>query len=245
MTSPAVLLAALRRLRNEVHGLIGIAAASIREGAGNTNFECLKLRVAEADQVIVAFEKGQKEAAPPSAEDEALISLAKEAAERAADMPNGEAGPGECEPKDTLYWRLAERLAALSHLGQPSTEDEVTISRKSAELYKTLLERATYLEREDLRHELDIAMAIGPIKAAGLALSRQPDRDAVIEVNVVFDGPPGPKSGRFIEVENAAGESIRLGDWIHCDDGRGGGYWKLRFRALESHPVPQPQESKG
>ena len=47
------------------------------------------------------------------------------------------------------------------------------------------------------------------------------------EVTVVFDGPPGPKPGRFIEVENPeTGESIKLGKWYEVD-----GLWYLAFDA--------------
>lgn len=39
-------------------------------------------------------------------------------------------------------------------------------------------------------------------------------------VDIVFDGPPDPQeSGRFIEVEDAAGKSIGLGEWIETDKG--------------------------
>jgi hypothetical protein len=44
-------------------------------------------------------------------------------------------------------------------------------------------------------------------------------------VDVVFDGPPGPGSGRFIEVEDATGKRIIFGEWIERDDGR----WVLRI----------------
>jgi hypothetical protein len=44
-------------------------------------------------------------------------------------------------------------------------------------------------------------------------------------VDVVFDGPPGPESGSFIEVEDQTGASIRVGQWIERDDG----YWVLRL----------------
>ena len=44
-------------------------------------------------------------------------------------------------------------------------------------------------------------------------------------IDVVFDGPPGPVAGRFVEVENPSGASIRCGDWIE----RGDGYWALRI----------------
>jgi hypothetical protein len=36
---------------------------------------------------------------------------------------------------------------------------------------------------------------------------------------VIFDGPPGPTSGRFVEVEDAAGQSHRLGEWEQRLDG--------------------------
>ena len=37
--------------------------------------------------------------------------------------------------------------------------------------------------------------------------------------DIVFDGPPGPVSGRFIEVEDSEGRSFRLGEWILREDG--------------------------
>ena len=33
------------------------------------------------------------------------------------------------------------------------------------------------------------------------------------ETYIIFDGPPGPEGGGFVEVENAAGESINVGRW--------------------------------
>jgi hypothetical protein len=44
-------------------------------------------------------------------------------------------------------------------------------------------------------------------------------------VDIVFDGPPGPESGRFVEVENAHGRSVDIGEWVRRTDG----YWALRF----------------
>lgn len=44
-------------------------------------------------------------------------------------------------------------------------------------------------------------------------------------VDVVFDGPPSHESGRFIELENDQGCSIRYGEWVHRADG----YWVLRL----------------
>jgi len=39
------------------------------------------------------------------------------------------------------------------------------------------------------------------------------------EVRVVFDGPPGPVTGRFVECENVFGNSISVGGWRERPDG--------------------------
>ena len=44
-------------------------------------------------------------------------------------------------------------------------------------------------------------------------------------VDVVFDDGPGANAGRFVEVEDEAGRSIRIGEWID----RGNGMWALRI----------------
>jgi hypothetical protein len=61
------------------------------------------------------------------------------------------------------------------------------------------------------------------ILARAAELSAQGPKQPFIDI--VFDGPPGPESGRFVEVENADGASIRLGEWVHREDG----YWVIRF----------------
>jgi len=45
-------------------------------------------------------------------------------------------------------------------------------------------------------------------------------------IDIVFDGPPGHQSGRFVEVENDKGKSIELGTWVKRDDG----FWALRIK---------------
>lgn len=45
-------------------------------------------------------------------------------------------------------------------------------------------------------------------------------------IDIVFDGPPSHESGRFVEVENREGKSIRFGEWIQRPDG----YWVIRIR---------------
>lgn len=43
-------------------------------------------------------------------------------------------------------------------------------------------------------------------------------------IDIVFDAPPGPESGRFIEVENPDGHSINVGEWLEDLNG----YHRLR-----------------
>lgn len=52
-------------------------------------------------------------------------------------------------------------------------------------------------------------------------------------VDVVFDGPPSHESGRFVEVEDATGKSIRFGEWTKRSDG----LWALRL------PLPEVKEA--
>ena len=54
-------------------------------------------------------------------------------------------------------------------------------------------------------------------------------------IRIIFDGPPGPDAGQFVEVETDTGESISIGEWIDRKDG----YWALRIAKL---PAPPEQE---
>lgn len=49
-------------------------------------------------------------------------------------------------------------------------------------------------------------------------------------IDVLFDGPPGPESGRFVEVNDPEGKSINAGDWIQREDG----LWALRIVILRT-----------
>lgn len=61
-------------------------------------------------------------------------------------------------------------------------------------------------------------------------------------IDIVFDGPPSHRSGRFVEVERD-GKSIRLGEWVARPDGM----WALRIPDPEAHvprntvPVDDPE----
>jgi hypothetical protein len=62
-------------------------------------------------------------------------------------------------------------------------------------------------------------------------------------IDIVFDGPPGHESGRFVEVEDGHGHSINAGEWLERVDG----LWVLRIPAKlfnrhveEVSPMPAP-----
>ena len=60
-------------------------------------------------------------------------------------------------------------------------------------------------------------------------------------IDIVFDGPPGPKAGRFVEVEDHTGHSINFGEWIKRPDG----YWALRIMATDEYQLLSPSDSEG
>ena len=47
----------------------------------------------------------------------------------------------------------------------------------------------------------------------------QPDAEGKGAINIVFDGPPGPEAGRFVEVEDDDGHGIKVGEWIQRENG--------------------------
>ena len=56
-------------------------------------------------------------------------------------------------------------------------------------------------------------------------LTASPLQSKANYIDIVFDGPPSHESGRFVEVESPPGKSIKIGEWIHREDG----FWALRF----------------
>ena len=49
-------------------------------------------------------------------------------------------------------------------------------------------------------------------------------------IDIVFDGPPGPQAGRFVEVEDANGKGFSFGKWVQREDG----YWALRIPPMDA-----------
>ena len=60
-------------------------------------------------------------------------------------------------------------------------------------------------------------------------------------INIIFDGAPSHESGRFIEVENDFGESIKCGEWIENDDGT----WTLKIDEIPPQAVPHVHDARG
>lgn len=56
------------------------------------------------------------------------------------------------------------------------------------------------------------------------------------EIRIVFDGPPGQPGGHLIEIENASGKSIRVGEWHARDDG----LWELRIPNVAIYADGEP-----
>ena len=62
-------------------------------------------------------------------------------------------------------------------------------------------------------------------------------------IDIVVQGAPGapePESGKFIEVENLEGRSIRIGEWID----RGDGYFALRIPVAALPAAGGPTENR-
>jgi hypothetical protein len=63
-------------------------------------------------------------------------------------------------------------------------------------------------------------------------------------LKVVFDGPPAPESGRFIEVEREDGSSVSAGKWEELEDGS----WALWLRVIDedvSIMLEKPEKDRG
>jgi len=58
-------------------------------------------------------------------------------------------------------------------------------------------------------------------------------------INIIFDGPPRPESGRFVEVETDEGKGLNVGEWID----KGDGLWALRI-APDLPPFHLPAQAE-
>lgn len=81
-----------------------------------------------------------------------------------------------------------------------------------------------------------------PAWSALKAFVQRYDLDPSVEeedfVDVVFDGPPDAKSGRFVEVEDSKKRSVKIGRWIQ----RNNGQWALRIPLSVEAPAPTAEQ---
>lgn len=75
----------------------------------------------------------------------------------------------------------------------------------------------------DVEAKAEIQGAYENLMMALAAEERKP-----VGLRIVFDGPPGPVSGRFVEVEREDGSSVNAGKWVERPDG----LWELQLTAL-------------
>jgi hypothetical protein len=53
------------------------------------------------------------------------------------------------------------------------------------------------------------------------------------KLHIVFDGPPGPTAGRFVEVEDSEGRGINAGEWVERTDG----LWELVLDLVDAEAL--------
>ena len=58
------------------------------------------------------------------------------------------------------------------------------------------------------------------------------------KLHIVFDGPPGPEGGRFVDVETPFGASVKVGEWKQR-----GQFWDLVL-TLDDFPTEEEAEEE-
>lgn len=130
--------------------------------------------------------------------------------------------PGTADPAELLY--LAWTVIANGSFAPPCEVDWPTAAADGSEWAA-----AAIAWRDEWHVFLDASGLPDPCARPQtdqeLALIEQgPPGD--IFIDIVFDGPPGPESGRFVEVEGPDGAGRKVGEWID----RGDGMWALRIQ---------------
>lgn len=106
----------------------------------------------------------------------------------------------------------------------PATEAEVNRLRAMETFFERIIEAVDSGRAPDEVGAISV-QAVGEYRAAGAGRWARP---IISTVDIVFDGPPGPLSGRFVEVDRLDGTSIGVGQWIDKPQG-----WSaLRLRVV-------------
>ena len=109
----------------------------------------------------------------------------------------------------------ADRTLALVVPVIDALRAEVEEARATA-INKQVVLDVAHMELDDLRSSLKSKTVDEPCP--------RPENDPLPEdLFIIFDGPPSHESGRFVEVENSAGQSVSAGGWTE----RSAGLWSL------------------
>lgn len=110
---------------------------------------------------------------------------------------------------DTLTPREHEVLTQLlkgktnAEIGRELHRSEKTIKSHVTAIYK----------KTGCRNRVALALKYRITNGAGTTTAAEQPH----WLDIVFDGPPGHESGRFVEVENERGKSVHAGEWLGPD----------------------------
>lgn len=197
----------------------GLKLGEMEEDVWENFFAGTKMRHEEkleaerkAEQERIAAEEAEKERQRKQAEENARLKAEAEKRER--------------EIAEERKKAEAERKIA---------EEKARREREEAEKARMVAEAKARKEREK-RERAEREAAESEIRKA---LSEAKAKSELNEIRIIFDGPPGPVPGRFVEVENTEGASIRVGEW----HGRGDGFHELRIKGqFEAVKLPEVME---
>jgi len=172
--------------------------------------------------------------------DEALRKAAREA-KLAKQIASGIVGCNELDRgRIGMLCDVLGRIEAYAALSAPTpepsevTQEQVEAWGQQAIVYATGQaylpdDPGGYKERWDEAYDFKLATLA---YAAGRAAAGK-------EIHIVFDGPPSHESGRFVEVEDVSGKSIRAGRWEQRGD-----YWHLILDAAIDRAMSEKEPAK-
>jgi hypothetical protein len=137
-----------------------------------------------------------------------------------ASRADGSCQGGISERVPVVFWPMLEEIASLRSAtprSEPANARAVAWLRQIGHHWSEFgVEGMDELMRE--------------VRAYAASLPEAPQPATRRSIDIVFDGPPDHKSGRFVEVESPPGTSISFGQWVQRVDG----YWVLRFVLSET-----------
>ena len=176
-------------------------------------------RRGDSDELLAA-------AAHESSEDRRLAALMVEPRNRAVLERRAEVTERLAAEVEGLRAELAEAKARLSHRRErPTRPGRQEPNADAVEMVRRCVIAHLPIDSLEAAYTMadDIVRSVAALRAAGGQA-----------LNIVFDGPPGPVSGRFIEVENDAGVGVNAGEWSE----RPNGWWALRIPAAGGQEKP-------